>query len=271
SCGFFLSSEKIAGNHWANGVYFFDDTYAYCGNHNITFGCTNTTYLDENDNAEGVTVFVKTNCITNAHLTAGQDARYNRSDRKLTVLDRGFVISNHLSTSTPTSDEVDVTGDPVSQYPYEACVNYDSTLSKDEDYYNCKNYLVGQWVDFNGTNLELRTKDIDLLKFYGAISCNSSVAPGSGGSINYFAYYASYLNKSPGPRIVNWTWIPDDGLDEYTSKIRQPYDCFGTLESIGSAMNDYMASYWGRTANSTYNHTTCQDDGIPDDLPYSKN
>ncbi|KAI9702379.1 MAG: hypothetical protein M1836_000858 [Candelina mexicana] len=58
SCGFFLSKEVFS---FTGGTP--PSSYNYCGGHqNTTFTCNNSTLLDSNGNAEGITSFVATYC-----------------------------------------------------------------------------------------------------------------------------------------------------------------------------------------------------------------
>lgn len=72
-------------------------------NYNISFSCTNTTYLDSSGNAQGVTIFVATDCYSNERLSPGeQDRRYDTTKSNIAVLDT--LASEVLNAS----NEIDV-------------------------------------------------------------------------------------------------------------------------------------------------------------------
>ena len=54
---------------------------------NIAFGCTNTTYVDGNGDADGVTVFVVKNCTTGRRFDSDQqDVKYNGDADDIPIL-----------------------------------------------------------------------------------------------------------------------------------------------------------------------------------------
>ena len=77
SCGFYINGFRSSGS-WGTSEYpSFGETWHTCSSdYNITSQCTNTTFLDSNGDAQGITVFVVTDCYTNEPLGAGQDPRY---------------------------------------------------------------------------------------------------------------------------------------------------------------------------------------------------
>ena len=75
SCGFYINSTKQTENKW--GSNFFGETSQRCGSsHDTLFGCTNTTFTDQNGESEGDVVFINTNRTSNERLLEGQDPRY---------------------------------------------------------------------------------------------------------------------------------------------------------------------------------------------------
>ncbi|KAI9699963.1 MAG: hypothetical protein M1836_002497 [Candelina mexicana] len=61
SCGFFVSQQQVS---FAGGIPV--TSYHYCkGEQEIKFICNNSPFLDRDGNAEGITMFVATDCVTN--------------------------------------------------------------------------------------------------------------------------------------------------------------------------------------------------------------
>ena len=87
----------------------------------IAFGCTNTTYVDGNGNADGITVFVAENCTTGERLPyVQQDVKYDGFNDSTPILavpqltDPTFVLSEINTTNIlATPPEGDVLPDPV--------------------------------------------------------------------------------------------------------------------------------------------------------------
>ena len=59
---------------------------------NIAFGCTNTTYVDSNGDADGVTVFVSKDCATGKRFSYDQDVQYRDHDGNVPVLSTGAAL-----------------------------------------------------------------------------------------------------------------------------------------------------------------------------------
>ena len=72
--------------------------------YNISFSCTNTTYLDSSGNAQGVTIFVATDCYSNERLSPGeQDPRYDTTKSNNAVLN---ALASEVINATELSAEV---------------------------------------------------------------------------------------------------------------------------------------------------------------------
>ena len=93
------------------GGLFCQRTPFTCSNdYNISFSCTNTTYLDSSGNAQGVTIFVATNCYSNERLSPReQDPRYDNTKSDVAVLDE---LAFEVLNATDPIDQLTITTDP---------------------------------------------------------------------------------------------------------------------------------------------------------------
>ena len=76
SCGFYISGTQFPA--YLHGGLDYTD---------IAFGCTNTTHVDANGDADGVTVFLAKNCTTGERLPYDQqDAKYGGLNNNMPIL-----------------------------------------------------------------------------------------------------------------------------------------------------------------------------------------
>lgn len=281
SCGFYIRSERISGNDW--GPTFIDNTYEYCdSNYNFQFDCTNTTYKDADGNAEGDTIFVKTDCWTNQRFPDGQDPRYNLQYAPfLSASLFDPIIGGTFQKHDPQSNKTCTRGcycgyhrgihdieqpDP-SRWPYQACdfcptgvcpycVNkiLNDFIEHTADFYNPNPLAVPDLI----TDIPLTSQNITLLKFYGAIPCDASGTQGVLDASKVTNPSFPWHNRS----LLNFTWrlVPDGDVTVY----RNPYDCFGNLSSNAPVMHNYANNY--ATDEYIYNDSTCEDDLVENDL-----
>ena len=112
SCGFYITAinadKRIPQDEQCGGLYCETTPFTCSSDYNITFSCTNTTYLDSNGNAQGVTIFVATDCVSNERLsTDQQDPRYLSIAQGQIVLDELlFTIINDSETLGPDPNDV---------------------------------------------------------------------------------------------------------------------------------------------------------------------
>ena len=91
SCGFYITAinadKHVPQDEQCGGLYCETTHFTCSSDYNITFSCTNTTYLDSNGNAQGVTLFVATDCDHNERLSLDQqDPRYDTIEEDQPVL-----------------------------------------------------------------------------------------------------------------------------------------------------------------------------------------
>ena len=95
SCGLYITAinadKHIPQDDQCGGLYCETTPFTCSSDYNITFSCTNTTYLDDTGNAQGVTIFVATDYDSNEPLSEDQqDPRYDFIGNGQPVLDRLF-------------------------------------------------------------------------------------------------------------------------------------------------------------------------------------
>ena len=212
-------------------------------------------------NAEGDTVFVKTDCSTNQRLLDGQDDRYNLSSGSHYLTAYNVESDNDHSpfvTLTPSSYETCrracycgyIRDMPEGTTPYEACNRF-----TDEGEHTCGDLILrdyGMRTNIIATdNVALTSANMTVLKYWYAMRCDTPEGLNSTGD---FRISPSGLEPE---RTLNWHWVPDDSLEI----VQNPYDCFGDFWSIAKVINTfgYSDSPYG-TVEFTYNHTTCQDE-----------
>ncbi|KAL8756905.1 MAG: hypothetical protein Q9184_004355 [Pyrenodesmia sp. 2 TL-2023] len=277
-----------------------DNTHAYCdSNYNYLFDCTNTTYKDADGNAEGDTIFVKTNCSTNERIDPGQDPRYDLRVAPMlhaSLSDpSGRFSGPNFQKPTPLSDDTCTRGcycaynrGPFNveqtdtwRMPYK--VGCDTSQEGLRDY--CVNKLLTDLILRNtylpddvivdqslNTNISLTSQNITMLKFYRAISCDAAGNHGviDTSQLTKLAGYDFPWNPKDYPRFEKvsefaWHWVPDGDGAVY----RNPYECFGNLSSNAPVMHDY-ANYFG-PQKFEYDGSLCWDkevDGLPDDFEF---
>ena len=91
SCGFYITAinadKRIPQDEQCGGLYCETTPFTCSSEYNITYSCTNTTYLDNSGNAQGITLFVATDCNSNERLSLdGQDPRYDSFEMGQSVL-----------------------------------------------------------------------------------------------------------------------------------------------------------------------------------------
>ena len=119
SCGFYINGTDtiVQKNRWQ----LWGELACSLEYTDIAFGCTNTTYVDGNGNADGVTVFVAKNCRTGERLPYDQqDVKYGGFNNNRPILavsqltDPTSVLSEINTTNILVNPpEGDVLPDPV--------------------------------------------------------------------------------------------------------------------------------------------------------------
>ena len=94
--------DKKPSEDECGGLYCETMPFTCSNEYTIAFSCTNTTYKDSNGNAEGITIFVTTDCNTNERLGPNQqDPRY------VNQLEDPFGVYESLKSDlTPSYDEI---------------------------------------------------------------------------------------------------------------------------------------------------------------------
>lgn len=95
SCGFYITADnadkRLPQDEQCGGLFCEITHFTCSSNYNISFSCTNATYLDTSGNAQCVTIFVATDCYSNERLPPGeQDPRYDTSQSNVAVLETMF-------------------------------------------------------------------------------------------------------------------------------------------------------------------------------------
>ena len=107
SCGFYISGTAQLTPEICEGSYC-SSGEMQCGTNytDIAFGCTNTTYVDSNGDADGVTVFVATDCGSNSRLPfPQQDVRYIGDTNYMPILGNSEPTTEHPSFLIPFRDQ----------------------------------------------------------------------------------------------------------------------------------------------------------------------
>ena len=111
SCGFYISGTEHLGPETCVGPYCSSGEMVCSSNYtDIAFGCSNTTYVDSNGDADGVTVFVAKDCATGERLSYDQDVQYDDLDDNIPVLSSGLAntfFADGLGTAAPDPDDTD--------------------------------------------------------------------------------------------------------------------------------------------------------------------
>ncbi|KAL6719491.1 hypothetical protein ACLMJK_003731 [Lecanora helva] len=247
SCGFFLGGQRKAGD-WANGYYLQDEPYYTCSDDpKVTFARTNTTYLDSNGNAEGVTVFVQTYCAENLESedTGIEDSRYND------VPPPGVVVQPVAAIDIPYTKEIV----PDSyQTCYRACLcGYELEGDKRQKftapqlqlnpYADCKCFDALPAIFFHLLNpMDKLSRGEDIQYEVPVTPTNVSLLESSQYTNISFGEetpYADFFNLTYPPYpAINLTWV---SIDESDSRIiRKPFECFAEYDQSQDIFVDYL-------------------------------
>ena len=241
SCGFYINSTRHSGNTYGSG--FFGESWHTCSNnYTVLFGCTNTTYTDENGNPEGDTIFLLTDCMTNERLTDGQDPRY--------VFDEDADGDPEPSQPSNLTVQLSDTIQPFERQDpdgwrtcergclcgYSQLLQPFSTIEAPYDACDCHNVLTPYFFTCSSNRIivPISSENLTLLQFYGAIPCNATAGPGSSG--NFSNEYGIF-------NVVGRVWVPDSvgnkTLNGTMKPLTNPYECFGSFDSMGGIMRNY--------------------------------
>ena len=269
SCGFYINSTKHSKNTW--GSSFFGESSQSCDSkHDTLFGCTNTTFTDQNGEPEGDVVFVNTNCTSNERLAQGQDPRYYS---ELPIAFEGISDQQSVSLNVsisgfqpfpPEFQRQDPVGDETC---FRACLcGYTLSLGGGGDllpstslapYQVCKcSQILGYYYSTRSvTSVPLTSANITLLKYYGDLPCDAQV--GQSGSFTE-AFYSG-LGGDDGSL---WLWVADNdsmtvpagsgpynltdntNLGDFVTK--NDYECFDNFDNMQLVIYNYInQSYRG--------------------------
>ena len=194
----------------------------------MTFGCTNTTYLDSNGNAQGVTIFIATDCEYNTPLPLGkQDPRYAAISINDLVLYDGlsedfrYGIDEYALPSTEPSWPQDPAVLPTC---LRGCLcGYSSASSMPDsvyDYCDCGNLpLVFSYLaSLASTAVYTTPTNLSLLAHY---------------NIGYDDFNASITNTNLGRGTLVWVNISEGS----NLTIQRGFECFGDYETIADIID----------------------------------
>ena len=274
SCGFYINSTKHSKNTW--GSSFFGEGSQSCDSkHDTLFGCTNTTFTDQNGEPEGDVVFVNTNCTSNERLEQGQDPRYYSEVTVESIfLHQGESPSVSISEFQPFPPKFrrqDPVGDETcfraclcgytikwfgsadvipstSLAPYQVC-NCPQILG---DYYSIAS------VD-GADKIYLTSANTTLLKYYGVLPCDARVRQ----SGSFSETFHSGLLDPDDTSYARWLWVSDNdlmtvpvggggpynltdntNLGDFVTK--NDYECFDNFDNMQLVIDNYInQSYRG--------------------------
>lgn len=227
------------------------------------FGCTNTTFTDQNGEPEGDDVFIDTDCTSNEHLQQGQDPRLPSSyDSGDAAEDAGEVpLSVHISESDPNSIEPE-RQDPVGDETcFRACLcgyHLDDAarsipVSIFAPYQVCDcipilgTYYASQ-MSVNTEYIYLTSANITLLQNHGAVSCGVGV--GQSGNFTVDLGIGSEWKGVPDNDSMMVPVYPFDGSLPNNSSIadivvKNNYECFDSFDKIQSVIFNYIQNSGG--------------------------
>lgn len=247
SCGFYITAinadKHIPQDEQCGGLYCETTPFTCSSDYNITFSCTNTTYLDSNGNAQGVTIFVATDCDSNERLSPDQqDPRYYPiydSENILEQLSLTAIIESKSGDPDPYID-YDATPDPsVLPTCLRGCLcGYSPNDTQDDAaimiyrYCDCVTSLVYFFIDLAISLLGPYTPvyttptNLSLLLHYGVdfdifdtaiVNYTVGVLTDADGSLNW-------VNISEGSNLT----------------LQKGFECFGDYETIGDIFVDQL-------------------------------
>ena len=249
SCGFYINSTKYSKNTW--GSSFFGENSQSCGSsHDTLFGCTNTTFTDQNGEPEGDVIFVNTNCTSNERLMQGQDPRYYPNFD----FDLGNIKPNPQSLNVSISElqpllQTFQRQDPFSdQNCFRAClcgytVNIDEeipgTIFAPYQVCNCAQILGLYYLKYAPRYAEFTTfltsANITLFEYYGALPCDAELGQSAEFSAEFYDY-------APG---MYWKWVSDNDTDGIDEVVENHYECFDSFKNIQYVVLNYTNNAYG--------------------------
>ena len=272
SCGFYINSTKHSKNTW--GSSFFGESSQSCDSkHDTLFGCTNTTFTDQNGEPEGDVVFVNTNCTSNERLVQGQDPRYY-SELHFFFEDigdrQGVSLNVSVSGFQPFPPEFQTQGPFGDETCFRACLcGYTLSWSGGVDlipstslapYQVCKcSQILGDYYSTAAVNLAdkipLTSANMTLLRYYGGLPCDAQV----GQSGDFTETFYSGFTGSNVPHF-DWVWVPDNfsmmvpvGSGQSTPPdstsgehlTKNNYECFDNFDNMQSVILNYINQSYG--------------------------
>ncbi|KAI4180945.1 MAG: hypothetical protein L6R41_006918 [Letrouitia leprolyta] len=250
---------------------------------------------DADGNAEGDTIFVKTDCRTNIRLDTGQDSRYTGGILADTLDLSAFNSDGHLSQYSPLKLDSYQTcqaachcgysrGDVGDQFfknvkadpgRRERALNfrlYDVSNAINKPYKACNN-VNGPDSAYTCARILFQFYEDLVTSPFGVIDTNQSI-PLTYQNITQLKHYGAIACDAPDGlgdigimwasrrrnttmRTLPWHVIPDD---DPTVRIK-PFECFGNFTSIASVVNPYTQIAEGVAAKSWwYDSRDCIDE-----------
>ena len=199
----------------------------------IAFGCTNTTYLDGNGNADGVTVFVAKNCTTGERLPYDQqDVKYRGFNNN-----RPILAVSQLTDPTSVLSEINTTN--ILANPPEGDV-----LPDPVDVDTCNRGCICGYSTNKNQSLTYQSRidpaylfcQCDVwLQYYLSAAVNEQP--------NKSAVLVTAANVSLFDRYsVNYTGLVTTNDSTGAKPLQRPFECIGDPLTVGTAVFQYVGN-----------------------------
>ena len=232
SCGFYISATKHLGPETCVGPYCSSGVTRCSNNYtDIAFSCTNTTYVDGNGDADGVTVFVAKNCTTDKRLGSDhQDVKYSGNSNDVPILgfsestEATFVVAEGNIMTHPTRH-----GDsPAAPDPGD-----DDTCNR------------GCICGYSPQNDQIISYPWLVFPAYLFCKCDTwlsvcLVGMMTGQPLSVYKVFATAANISLLDHYsVNYTGLVTTNSSTNAVPFQRPFECFGNPLTVGAAVFQY--------------------------------
>ena len=187
----------------------------------ISFSCTNTMYLDSNGDADGVTVFVSTECGSNERLPfSQQDAKYSNFNNNIPLLVPGQVYAFPANSAVRSFGEGAAAPDPsdVDTCNWGCICGYSPNTTQISSFLPLL-YLIYPAYLFCQCDLWLQT----------SLDEQFSRLPATAAEISILDHY-----------YVNCTGLVTNSTNADYTPFTSPLECFGDPLTVGTAVFQYM-------------------------------
>ena len=222
SCGFYITAEnadkRLPQDEQCGGLFCETTHFTCSSDYNISFSCTNTTYLDSNGNAQGITIFVATDCDSNER-TYPQDPRYSDFSDIDVLVTLSSTFINATYQDGGFDDQYDTSKSDPAVIP--TCLRgclcaYSSSIY---DYCDCPGTIANifvylAWLKLGGGQETIYTtpSNLSLLSFYFNLD-------------SFEAGLGSIIESYTGIRVSQPVWVNISEGSNLT--LQRGFECFG--------------------------------------------